>query len=180
MRLLKGRHCPLATSIACMSDSKPHSRRPRLPGPISAQKMPLSKLGGSPNDDASAYLYHHSQSCPCRRRRARLPASLNSILHRADQESEHAPRLMDLDFLPDMGRMNGRLRWDARTISSRVPTPEATERRPSIRSPKPRASTTSIPKPGSRTSSLESPIIPSIGSTNCCHGNGAQTKLKRS
>ncbi len=43
---------------------------------------------------------------------------------------QRMPTIMNLDFLPDMGRMNGKLSWDARagylptqsTVRTRAPT----------------------------------------------------------
>jgi hypothetical protein len=46
---------------------------------------------------------------------------------------ECVPAVMDLDLLPDMGRMTGRLRLAAKIICSLVPTPAVAAPRRCIR-----------------------------------------------
>src|SRR5258707_4192066 len=45
---------------------------------------------------------------------------LTVLLSKAPPE-ERVPAIVDLDFLPDMGRMTARLRWGARTTCSPAP-----------------------------------------------------------
>ncbi|MGF7192349.1 hypothetical protein JOE11_005427 [Robbsia andropogonis] len=44
---------------------------------------------------------------------------------------QRMPTIMNLDFLPDMGRMNGKLRWAGRIGCSRVHCGQANARRQS-------------------------------------------------
>jgi hypothetical protein len=64
---------------------------------------------------------------------------------------ERMPAIMDFNFLPDMGRMNGRWRSGAKTICSRGLTAAASDEQSSAPSSPPQSSTTSSPLPGSET-----------------------------
>ena len=58
--------------------------------------------------------------------------TLFAVLHPQSLTVKRVPTIVNLNFLPDMGRMDAALRWDARTTCSRGRMQVGSERRRSI------------------------------------------------
>lgn len=55
-------------------------------------------------------------------------SALLTVLHAQTPTVERVPAIVNLDFLPDMGRMNLRWPWEDEVICSQAPTSAANER----------------------------------------------------
>ena len=89
---------------------------------------------------------------------------------------ECVPAIMDLDLLPDMGRMTGRLLSGAAHGYSPAPTAAVSALPRSIPSLLRQNSMASIHRPGLPTYCVASLIIRPPSCTSCCPGTGSYAK----
>jgi hypothetical protein len=97
-------------------------------------------------------------------------AALLNISNLDATTKQRMPTVMDFNFLPDMGRMNGNWRWAGKTICSLGPTAAVSARRRCTVSSVRANSTKSTHVPTSNTCSRILRTTRSTASTNCFPG----------